>query len=128
MNCPEEIRYSKEHVWVRLEKDIAVIGVTDHAQDELGLISAVELPEEGDELEQDDSFGSLDGRKTVADLYAPLSGVVRAVNHDVIDNPSIINDDPYDSGWLIEVSVEEGEDLKWLMSADDYIDYISNND
>ena len=128
MNCPEEIRYSKEHVWVRLEKDIAVIGITDHAQDELGLISAVELPEEGDELEQDDSFGSLDGRKTVADLYAPLSGVVRAVNHDVIDNPSLINDDPYDSGWLIEVSFEEGEDFKWLMSADDYIDYVSNSD
>lgn len=128
MDFPEEIKYSKEHVWVRIEKDSAVIGITDYAQEELGLITGVELPEEGDELEQDDSFGSLEARKTVADLYAPCSGVVRSVNHDVLDNPGIINDDPYDSGWLIEISLDEGEELKWLMSADDYSDYVENSD
>lgn len=128
MEFPDEIKYSKEHIWVRIEKDSAVIGITDYAQQELGIITAVELPEEGDELEQDDSFGSLEARKTVADLYAPFSGVVRNVNHDVLDNPGIINDDPYDSGWLLEVSLDEGEELKWLMSADDYSDYAENSD
>jgi glycine cleavage system H protein len=128
MDFPEEIKYSKEHIWVRIENDSAVIGITDYAQQELGIITAVELPEEGDELEQDDSFGSLEARKTVADLYAPFSGVVRSVNHDVLDNPGLINDDPYDSGWLIEVSLDEGEELKWLMSADDYSDYAENSD
>lgn len=128
MEFPEEIKYSKEHIWVRIEKDSAVIGITDYAQEELGIITAVELPEEGDELEQDDSFGTLEARKTVADLYAPFSGIVRSVNHDVIDNPGIINDDPYDSGWLIEVAFDEGEELKWLMSADDYSDYAENSD
>jgi len=128
MDFPEEIKYSKEHIWVRIEKDSAVIGITDYAQQELGIITAVELPEEGDELEQDDSFGSLEARKTVADLYAPFSGVVRSVNHDVLDNPGIINDDPYDSGWLVEVALDEGEELKWLMSADDYSDYAENSD
>ena len=128
MDFPEEIKYSKEHIWVRIEKDSAVIGITDFAQEELGLISGVELPEEGDEVEQDDSFGSVEARKTVAELYAPFSGIVRNVNHELLDNPGLINDDPYDSGWLVEVSLDETDELKWLMSAEDYADYVENKD
>ena len=124
MDFPEELKYSKEHIWVRIENGSAVIGITDFAQDELGLVSGVELPEEGDEVEQDDSIGSVEARKTVAQLYAPFSGTVRAVNHEAIDNPALINDDPYDEGWLIEVSLDDIDELKGLMSAEDYADYV----
>jgi glycine cleavage system H protein len=128
MDYPEELKYSKEHVWVRIEGRSAVIGITDLAQEELGIISNVELPEEGDVVEQDDSVGSIEARKTVAELYAPFSGTVLDVNSEVLDNPGIINDDPYDSGWLLEISLDDPEELKGLMSADDYSDYIENRD
>lgn len=128
MEFPEELKYSKEHVWVRVEKGVAVIGITDFAQEELGPVSGVELPEEGDELEQDDSVGSIEARKTVAELYAPFSGTVRSVNHEVQDNPELVNDDPYDGGWLLEVTLDDPEELKGLMSADDYVDYVESSD
>jgi glycine cleavage system H protein len=128
MDYPEELKYSKEHVWVRIEGRSAVIGITDLAQEELGIISNVELPEEGDVVEQDDSVGSIEARKTVAELYSPFSGTVLDVNSEVLDNPGIINDDPYDSGWLLEISLDDPEELKGLMSADDYSDYIENRD
>lgn len=128
MDFPEELKYSKEHVWVRIENGSAVIGITDFAQEELGLVSGVELPDDGDSIEQDDSFGSIEARKTVAELYAPFSGTVQAVNHEVMDNPGLINDDPYDSGWLIEVSLDDRDELKGLLSADDYADYVESRD
>ncbi|HEY4743536.1 MAG TPA: glycine cleavage system protein GcvH [Desulfuromonadaceae bacterium] len=128
MEFPEELKYSKEHVWVRVEKGYAVIGITDFAQEELGLVSGVELPDEGDEVEQDDSIGSIEARKTVAELYAPFSGTVRDVNHEVQDNPGLVNDDPYDGGWLVEISLSDPDELKGLMSADDYVDYVENRD
>ena len=99
MDLPEELLYSKEHLWIRVEGDRAVIGITDYAQETLGAISALELPDLGDELEQDDSFGTVEARKTVAELYAPVSGLVVEVNTEVVDSPEIVNDDPYDA-WL----------------------------
>ena len=128
MDFPEELKYSKEHIWVRIESGAAVIGITDFAQEELGSVSGVELPDEGDEVEQDDSVGSIEARKTVADIYAPFSGTVRSINHEVMDNPELVNDDPYDGGWLIEISLDDQDELKGLMSADDYADYIENSD
>lgn len=128
MEFPEELKYSKEHIWVRVENGFAVIGISDFAQEELGMISGVELPDEGDDVEQDDSIGSIEARKTVAELYAPISGTVRAVNHEVLDNPGLVNDDPYDGGWLVEVSLDDPDELKGLMSADDYIDHVENRD
>ena len=128
MDLPEELKYSKEHLWIRVEGDKAVIGITDYAQEELGIVTAVELPSVGDELEQDDSFGSIEARKTVADLYAPVSGTVLEVNSEVADSPGQINDDPYDSGWLVEVTLNDLEELKGLMTADDYADYVENRD
>jgi glycine cleavage system H protein len=128
MDFPEELKYSKEHVWVRVEGDSAVIGITDFAQEDLGAISGVELPDEGDEVEQDDSVGSIEARKTVADIYAPFSGVVLSVNQEVLDTPTLLNDDPYDGGWLIEVALNDSEELKGLMTADDYADYVENRD
>ncbi|HPX60749.1 MAG TPA: glycine cleavage system protein GcvH [Deltaproteobacteria bacterium] len=128
MDFPEELKYSKEHVWVRVEGRSAVIGITDLAQEELGLVSGLELPEEGDLVEQDDSVGSIEARKTVAELYAPFSGTVQEVNAEVMDNPGLINDDPYDSGWLLEISLDDPEELKGLMSAEDYAEYVENSD
>lgn len=128
MDFPEELEYSREHIWVRVEGDRAVVGLTDYAQDELGLVVSLELPEPGDEVEQEDSMGTAEARKTVAELYAPFSGTVLEVNHEVLDNPSLINDDPYDGGWLLEISLDDAEELKGLMTAEDYLDYVENKD
>lgn len=127
MDFPEELKYSKEHIWVRVEGNRGVIGITDYAQQELGTITVVELPSVGDELEQDDSFGSVEARKTVADLYAPLSGLVVEVNGELRDAPEIVNDDPYDSGWLVVVDIADHEELNLLMSAELYEDYVAES-
>lgn len=128
MDFPEELKYSREHIWVRVEGDRAVVGLTDYAQDELGLVASLELPELGDDVEQEDSMGTIEARKTVAELYAPFSGTVLEVNHELLDNPSLVNDDPYDGGWLLEISLDDAEELKGLMTADDYLDYVENKD
>jgi len=128
MDLSEELKYSKEHLWIRIEGDKAVVGITDYAQEELGIITAVELPSVGDELEQDDSFGSIEARKTVADLYAPVSGTVLEVNSEVADSPGQINDDPYDSGWLIMIEMSDPEELKLLMTADDYAEVVEESE
>ena len=128
MEFPEELKYSKEHVWLRIEGNRVVVGITDLAQEELGTIAAVELPDEGDQVEQEDSMGSIEARKTVAELYAPITGTVLAVNEEVLDTPSLLNDDPYDGGWLLELELEDRDELKALMSADDYADYVEDKD
>jgi len=128
MEFPEELKYSKEHIWLRIEGNRAVVGITDFAQEELGLIAAVELPDEGDQVEQEDSMGSIEARKTVAELYAPVTGTVLAVNDEIVDNPALVNDDPYDGGWLVELELEDRDELKTLMSADDYADYVDDKD
>ena len=128
MDFPEELKYSKEHIWIRVEGSRAVIGITDYAQQELGVITAVELPDAGDELEQDDSFGSVEARKTVAELYAPVSGQVVEVNEELQDAPELVNDDPYDSGWLVSVEMSDIDELGSMMSADDYADYVSESE
>ena len=125
MDFPEELKYSKEHIWVRVEGNKAVIGITDYAQMELGKITAVELPGIGDELDQEDSFGSVEARKTVAELYAPLSGQVLEVNEELFDSPELLNEDPYDSGWVALISIADHEELTLLMSADDYMDSVN---
>jgi glycine cleavage system H protein len=128
MDYPEELKYSKEHLWVRMEGSRAVIGITDYAQQELGRITSVELPAAGFELEQDDSFGSIEARKTVADLYAPIGGVVLAVNDELQDAPELISDDPYDGGWLVEVELADRDELNLLMNVDDYQEYVAESE
>jgi glycine cleavage system H protein len=128
MEFHEELKYSKEHIWLRIEGNRAVVGITDYAQEELGTIAAVELPDEGDQVEQEDSMGSVEARKTVAELYAPITGLVLSVNDEVVDTPSLVNDDPYDGGWLLELELEDRDELKGLMSADDYADYVEDKD
>jgi glycine cleavage system H protein len=126
MELSEELKYSKEHLWVRLDGDLAVIGITDFAQEELGAIRGVELPSVGDEVEQDDSFGSLEARKTVAELYAPVSGEVVEVNDELISTPELLNDDPYDGGWLIMIRLNDRDELTSLMSVDDYVEHVES--
>jgi glycine cleavage system H protein len=125
MDFPEELKYSKEHIWVRVEGNKAVIGITDYAQLELGKITAVELPDVGDELEQEDSFGSIEARKTVAELYAPLTGQVLEINEELNDSPELLNEDPYDSGWIALISISDHEELNLLMSPEDYMDTVN---
>jgi len=124
MDFPEELKYSKEHVWVRVEGNRAIVGISDFAQEELGTIRSIELPSSGDELDQDDSMGSVEARKTVAELYAPVSGTVVEVNEDLGESPELVNDDPYDGGWMVVVDLGDPEELNLLMSADDYQIYI----
>jgi len=128
MDFPEELKYSKEHIWVRVEGHKAVIGITDYAQQELGIVTAIELPGVGDELEQDDSFGTVEARKTLAELYAPISGPVLEVNKELEEAPELLNDDPYDGGWLVVIEVSDADELNSLMSADDYMDHVAAHD
>jgi glycine cleavage system H protein len=128
MDFPEELKYSKEHIWVRVEGNKAVVGITDYAQSELGKITSIELPEAGDEIQQEDSFGSIEARKTVADLYAPLTGTVLELNEELLDNPALLNEDPYDSGWIIVVSLDDPEELALLLSAEEYADALEEFD
>jgi len=129
LDLPEELKYSKEHLWVRIEnQERAVIGLTDYAQKQLGLINTIDLSEVGEEIEQEDSFGSVEARKTIAELYAPVSGTVLEINRDVINSPEIINDDPYDNGWLAIIELADSEELRMLMSDSNYLDYIEDTE
>ncbi len=121
----DELHYSEEHIWVRREGDHTVtLGITDYAQLELGDLNYIELPNEGDEIVYCEPFGSVECAKLVNDLYAPVCGKVLAVNRDVIDNPTLINDSPYSQGWVIRAKLYSIDELDTLMSADDYEEYV----
>ncbi|MEW6064439.1 glycine cleavage system protein H [Desulforamulus profundi] len=120
MNVPAELKYSKEHEWVRVEGNRATIGITDFAQESLGDIVFVELPSVGDTLEAEEPFGVVESVKTASDLYAPVSGKVVEVNDGPVDAPEIINQDPYEKGWLVVVEMSDPSQLNELMSAEQY--------
>ena len=117
MSVPEELQYTRSHEWVRTEDDTATIGITDYAQEELGDIVYVELPEEGATFDTGDSFGTVESVKAVSDLYSPVGGEVVGVNEALNDSPEKINEDPYGDGWLIKLRVSDEGDL---LSASDY--------
>ncbi|WP_202080355.1 glycine cleavage system protein GcvH [Caldalkalibacillus salinus] len=127
MNLPKDLKYSEEHEWVRVEGQKAYIGITDFAQSELGDIVFVELPEEEDEIEQDQSFGSVESVKTVSELYAPVSGKIVEVNTELEDAPELVNESSYDKGWMIVVELTNESDLEKLMSADEYAKLVSQD-
>lgn len=126
MNIPTHLLYSKEHGWVRNEGSDLRIGVTDFAQDELGDIVFVELPEVGDTIEMNEPFGSVESVKTVSELYAPVSGTIVEVNEALEDNPEYINESPYDKAWLIVIEPEDDAELDELLDAKDYEAHISD--
>lgn len=120
MNTPKDLRYSEEHEWVKVEGEKARIGITDFAQDELGDIVFVELPEIGDELQADEPFGSVESVKTVSELYAPISGKVVEINEDLDDSPEYVNESPYEKAWMIVVEPSDSSEIDALMGAEDY--------
>jgi glycine cleavage system H protein len=116
----EALRFTRDHLWVRIDGRHARIGLSEHGQVTLGEIKAVELPEIGDAVERGETFGELESRRTVAELFAPVSGTVTAINTDLEDSPSLVNDDPHRDGWLLEVDLSDPDELDELMNAEQY--------
>jgi len=124
MATPKELRYSEEHEWVKTEGDKVRIGITEFAQSELGDIVFVELPEVGDEITANESFGSVESVKTVSELYAPVSGKVVEVNEELNDSPEFVNESPYEKAWMVIVEPSDAGEVDKLMSAEQYEDMI----
>jgi glycine cleavage system H protein len=120
MNFPEQLRYTKEHEWIRLEGDTATIGITDFAQHELGDIVYVEIETVGQELNAGDVFGTVEAVKTVSDLYLPVSGSILEINPNLNGNPELVNTDPYGEGWMVKMKVSSVADVEALMDAAAY--------
>lgn len=127
MSLPKELRYSDEHEWVKEEGEKVRIGITDFAQEELGDIVFVELPEVGDQVTADEPFGSVESVKTVSELYAPITGKVIEVNEDLEDNPEYVNESPYEKAWMIVVELADRSEFDQLMTAEQYAN-ITNED
>lgn len=120
MNIPSELKYTRDHEWVRVEGDEATIGVTDYAQGELGDIVYIEIETEGDSLNREEVFGTVEAVKTVSDLFMPVSGEVTMVNGLLADNPETVNKDPYGDGWMVKVKMSDLSELDQLLDADMY--------
>ncbi len=123
MNIPENLKYTKDHEWAKIEGDFIIVGITDFAQSELGDIIFVEYPEIGQEVSAGDPFGTIEAVKTVADLFSPVDGTILAVNDEIEDAPDAVNTDPYGRGWLVKISVDSMGDE--LMTADHYKEFVS---
>ncbi len=127
MDFPEELKYTEEHEWVLVEDNVATIGVTDFAQEQLGDIVFVELPEIGDTLEVGDSFGVVESVKAVSDVYAPVSGEVVEINEELPDEPEAVNNSPYDTGWMIKVKLADPAVLEGLMDVAAYQEFVEKD-
>ena len=124
MNFPENLKYSKEHEWVKVDGDIVIIGITAHAQDELGDVVYVEAPEVGSSVDASGTFGVVESVKAVSDLYAPVSGKVIEVNSRLEDEPELINIDPYNEAWIIKVEMTDSSELDALLTSEEYSSYV----
>jgi len=130
MEIPEDLRYTKEHEWARFEKakKVVTIGITDYAQDKLGDVVYVELPEEGDELSRSEPFGSIESVKAVSDLFAPITGTVVEVNDVLLDSPEVVNDDAYNEAWMIKVKIDDPAEIEDLLTAQEYKEFLATQD
>lgn len=124
MNIPQDLKYTKDHEWVRVDGDTAIIGITDFAQKELGDIVFVEIETEGETLDHEEVFGSIEAVKTVSDLFMPVSGEITEFNTDLESNPEAVNSDPYGDGWMIKVAMSDASELDALLSAEEYAELI----
>ncbi|GGI30125.1 MULTISPECIES: glycine cleavage system protein GcvH [Staphylococcus] len=124
MAVPSELKYSKEHEWVKVEGNIATIGITDFAQNELGDIVFVELPEVDDEVSEGETFGSVESVKTVSELYSPVSGKITEINEDLEDEPEAVNESPYEKAWMVKVELSDESEIDALMDANGYQEMI----
>ncbi|MBM4270158.1 MAG: glycine cleavage system protein GcvH [Deltaproteobacteria bacterium] len=127
MELPEDLKYTREHEWVSIEENVATVGITDHAQEQLGEVVFVELPGVGDRVEKSEPFGVVESTKAVSDIYAPLTGEVTEVNDDLPDSPELVNEDPYGDGWMVKITIGEDTDLDDLMTAEEYRQYIEES-
>lgn len=125
MNFPDNLRYTKDHEWIRLEGDEAIVGITDFAQHELGDIVYVEIETVGQQLKAGDVFGTVEAVKTVSDLYLPIDGTVTEVNPNLNSNPELVNSDPYGEGWMAKVKLSNAADIESLMNAEAYQNLVS---
>lgn len=129
MSYPADLRYTKEHEWCRVEGDVATIGITAYAVERLGgEITLVELTEEGGEVRQDESFGTIESVKAASDLYAPVSGVVSEVNEELSDNPEVVAESPYSEGWMLRIHMSDKGELASLMDAAAYARFVEESD
>lgn len=120
MNVPAELKYTKDHEWIKIDGNIATVGITDFAQKELGDIVFVEIETEGEDLKSEDVFGTVEAVKTVSDLFMPISGKVIEFNEGLEDDPALVNSDPYGDGWMIKIEIEDSSELDALLSSSDY--------
>ena len=124
MNFPENLKYSKDHEWILVEGNKAIIGISEFAQSELGEIVYVDVTSEGETIDKDEVFGSIEAVKTVSDLIMPVTGLVLEVNPELEDNPELVNKDPYGNGWIIKITMKDEKDLDNLLDADAYKDFV----
>lgn len=120
MNCPQNLKYTKEHEWIRVEGDIAYVGITDYAQEQLGDVVFVDIPAVGETLEAGETFGSIEVVKTISDLFLPVAGEVIEQNETLEENPELVNKDPYGEGWLIKMKPSDVKDVEDLLDAEAY--------
>lgn len=125
---PRDYLYSREHEWIRVEEDQCVLGITEYAQQELGEVVFVELPEVGQVFDANDELGTIESVKAVAEVYTPVAGEVVEVNDAVVDDPELLNEDPHHEGWLIKIRFSSAADLKSLMSAEAYEEYVQSGE
>lgn len=125
---PEDLRYSKEHEWVRVDGNVATVGVTKFAVEQLGDVTQVDLPKEGETVKKDDVFGTVESVKAVSDVYAPLSGKIVKVNFPLADSPEYLNDEPYDEGWMVQIELSNAKELDGLLSAEQYTTYLKEQE
>jgi glycine cleavage system H protein len=124
MEFPKGVRYSREHEWVLVEEDTATIGITDYAQEQLGDVVFVELPELDTQLTKDEPFSVVESVKAVSDIYAPVSGRVTEVNTELTNSPETVNEDPYGDAWLVQIELSDPEELEDLMTAEEYEQFV----
>lgn len=127
-NVPNDLQYTEEHEWVRLEGKIATMGITQFAVEQLGDVTQVDLPREGETLKQGDVLGSVESVKAVSDVYVPLSGKVVKVNSPLQDSPEYLNEEPYDGGWMIQIEMSKPEEMSKLMDAKAYEDFLKEHE
>ncbi|NLM96718.1 MAG: glycine cleavage system protein GcvH [Halanaerobiaceae bacterium] len=128
MDLPKDLFYTENHEWLAVDGDEATIGITEYAQEEMGDVVFVELPEVGEEFEQFDSFGVVESVKAVADVYIPVGGKVIAINEELFDQPELINEEPYDGGWLIKIKITDEDELESLMNHEEYERFLEEVD
>ncbi|SMC44284.1 glycine cleavage system H protein [Desulfocicer vacuolatum DSM 3385] len=124
LNLPENLKYSKDHEWVGVEGDVATIGINDYAQDQLGEVVFVEVPEVGDTFDAEDEFGTVESVKAVSELYCPIAGEVVAINEDLEDAPELVNESPYEKGWIMKIKVADASELDNLMDKAAYFEML----